>query len=59
MYRFNEKQQLMESIFAEEGSYQGGEWVMKNVTSTGTENKEVTVTSIDTTTFKEFLIWII
>ena len=54
LYRFNEKQQLMESIFAEEGSYQGGKWVMKNITSTNFENKEVTVTSIDTTTFKEF-----
>ena len=55
VYRFNEKQQLMQSIYAEEGYYSNGKWFMKNVTSTDFQNKDIEVLSIDKTTFKEFV----
>ena len=54
LYRFNNKQQLIESIYAEEGFYQEDKWIMKNVTSTSFESKDVKVTSMEITTFKEF-----
>ena len=32
IYRFNKKQQLIESIYAEEGNYINGKWLMKKIT---------------------------
>lgn len=55
IYRFNKKQQLMESIYAEQGYYSNGKWFMENVTSTDFQNKDVEVLSIEKTTFKEFV----
>ena len=54
LYRFNNKQQLMESVYAEEGFYQDNRWIMKNITSTSFEGKDVKVTSMEITTFEEF-----
>ena len=55
VYRFNEKQQLMESIYADEGNYINGKWIMKNITSTNFENKNVEINNNDTASFNEFV----
>ena len=55
LYRFNEKQQLMESIYSEEGHYVEGEWIMKNIISTSFKNKEVEITNSELSTFEEFI----
>ena len=55
LYRFNEKQQLMESIYAEEGYYKNGRWYMENITSTNFKNKDVVVVNEEATTFEEFI----
>ena len=55
LYRFNKKQQLIESIYAEEGYYKQGSWIMKNITSTSFESKDVEITNHEIATFKEFI----
>ena len=55
LYRFNEKQQMMESVYAEEGYYNGKQWVMKNITSTNFVNKNITITNKEITAFPEFI----
>jgi len=55
LYRFNEKQQMIESIYAEEGYYSEGKWIMKNITSTNFTNKNTIITNKDVSTFTEFI----
>ena len=55
LYRFNEKQQLLESIYAEEGYYKDGKWFMTNITSSSFENKDVEIISQKAATFDEFI----
>ena len=55
LYRFNEKQQLLESIYAEEGHYSDGKWLMKNITSSNFKNKDVEITVNKIATFEEFI----
>lgn len=55
LYRFNNKQQLMESIYAEEGYYANGMWKMKNVTSTSFMKKDIEIETEAEATFQEFI----
>ncbi len=55
IYRFNEKQQLMESIYADEGNYINGKWVMKNITSTNFRNKNIEIINNNIASFNEFV----
>ena len=55
IYRFNEKQQLMESIYADEGNYINGKWVMQNITSTNFRNKNIEIINNDIASFNEFV----
>ena len=55
LYRFNEKQQLQESIYAEEGHYNEGKWIMRNITSSSFKNKDVEIITQEIATFKEFI----
>ncbi len=55
IYRFNEKQQLIESIYADEGNYVDRKWVMKNITSTNFKNKNTEINNNDIASFKEFV----
>ena len=55
LYRFNEKQQMIESIYAEEGYYSEGKWVMKNITSTSFTNKNTIITTKEISTFSDFI----
>ena len=55
LYRFNKKQQLMESIYSEEGYYIDKKWIMKNITSTSFENKNIEIKNSKEATFEEFI----
>ena len=55
LYRFNEKQQLLESIYAEEGYYKDGKWFMTNITSSSFKNKDVEIISQKVARFDEFI----
>jgi len=55
LYRFNNQQQLMESIYAEEGYYANGMWKMKNVTSTSFMKKDIEIETEAEATFQEFI----
>ena len=55
LYRFNEKQQLLESIYAEEGYYKDGKWFMTNITLSSFENKDIEIKSHKVATFDEFV----
>ena len=55
LYRFNEKQQLLESIYAEESHYKDGKWFMTNITSSSFKNKEIEITNKKVETFDEFI----
>jgi len=55
LYRFNNKQQLIESIYAEEGYYANGLWKMKNVTSTSFMKKDIEIKAEAEATFQEFI----
>ena len=55
LYRFNEKQQMIESIYAEEGYYSEGKWIMKNITSTSFTNKNTVITTKEISTFSDFI----
>ena len=55
IYRFNKKQQLIESLFSEEGNYVDGKWNMKNTTSTNFENKNIIIKNEKNSSFEEFI----
>ena len=55
LYRFNKKQQLIESIYSEEGYYIDKKWIMKNITSTSFENKNIEIKNSKEATFEEFI----
>ena len=55
LYRFNKKQQLIESIYSEEGYYKDKKWIMQNITLTSFENKNIEITNIKEATFEEFI----
>lgn len=55
LYRFNKKQQLIESIYSEEGHYIDKKWIMKNITSTSFENKNIEIKNSKEATFEEFI----
>ena len=55
LYRFNEKQQLLESVYAEEGYYKDGKWFMTNITSSSFKNKDVEIINQKVATFDEFI----
>ena len=55
LYRFNEKQQLLESVYAEEGYYRDGRWFMTNITSSSFKNKDVEIINQKVATFDEFI----
>jgi len=55
LYRFNEKQQMIESIYAEEGYYSEGKWIMKNITSTSFINKNTVITNKEVSVFPDFI----
>ena len=55
VYRFNKKQQLMESLYAEEGMYKNGKWAIKNITSTSFRNENVEISNKENAIFDEFI----
>jgi len=55
LYRFNEKQQLLESVYAEEGYYKDDKWFMTNITSSSFKNKDVEIINQKVATFDEFI----
>ena len=55
LYRFNKKQQLIESIYSEEGYYIDKKWIMKNITLTSFENKNIEIKNSKEATFEEFI----
>ncbi|MBT7542728.1 MAG: LPS export ABC transporter permease LptG [Gammaproteobacteria bacterium] len=55
LYRFNEKQQLMESLYAEEGIYKDGKWIIKNITSTSFKNEIIEISNEESAIFDEFI----
>ncbi len=55
IYRFNKKQQLIESIYAEEGSYINEKWLMKKITKTNFQNKNIEIVNEEFASFNEFV----
>ena len=55
IYRFNKKQQLIESIYAEEGNYINQKWIMKKITKTNFEKKNIQIENEEFSSFKEFV----
>ena len=55
IYRFNKKQQLIESIYAQEGNYINGKWLMKKITKTNFEKKNIQIENEEFSSFNEFV----